>query len=87
MLAVIIEVLEIVGMMRAMLVAIMKVVMMINIKDKDGENKFDCGDDVNGCDNNIDDGVDDGCVNINRDDDAKKDNDSKVDIEFEGNDE
>ena len=54
MLSVMIEVLEIVGMMRAKLVVIMKVVMIVKIKDKDGERKFDCGD------SNIDDGTDDG---------------------------
>lgn len=87
MLSVMIEVLEIAGMMTAMLVVTMKVVMIVKIKNKDGERKFDYGDDVNGCDSNIDDGADDGRVNINGDDDAKNDGDSKDDIGFEGNDE
>ena len=80
MLPVMIEVLETVGMMKAMLVVMMKVVIA-KIKDKDGERKFDCGD------SNIDDGADDGRVNINGADDARNDGDSKDDIGFEGNDE
>ena len=79
-LSVMIEVLETVGMMRAMFVVMMKVVIA-KVKDKDGERKFDCGD------SNIDDGADDGRVNINGADDARNDGDSKDDIGFEGNDE
>ena len=74
-----IEVLDVV-MMRVMLVVIMKGMMIVKIKDKDGESKFDFGDDVDDCDSNIDDSIYDGGVNINGDDDDKKDN-----IDFKGN--
>ena len=40
--------------------------MIVKIKDRDSERKFDCGD-VDGYDVNIDDNVDDGGVNINAD--------------------
>ena len=85
MLTIMIEVFDIV-MMRAVLAVMMKVTMIVKIKDKDGERKFDCGEDVDGCDSNIDDIVDDGDVNINGDDDAKNDDDSKDDIDFEDDD-
>ena len=85
MLTIMIDVFDIV-MMRAVLVVMMKVMMIVKIKDKDGERKFDCGDDVDGCDSNIDDNADDGDVNINGDDDAKNDDDSKDDIDFEDDD-
>ena len=74
-----IEVLDVV-MMRAMLVVIMKGMIIVKIKDKDGESKFDFGDDVDDCDSNIDDSIYDGGVNISGDDDDKKDN-----IDFKGN--
>ena len=74
-----IEVLDVV-MMRVMLVVIMKGMMIVKIKDKDGESKFDFGDDVDDCDSNIDDSIYDGGVNISGDDDDKKDN-----IDFKGN--
>ena len=84
MLIIMIEVLDVV-MMRAMLVVMMKVMIIVKIKDKDGEGEFGCGDDVDGCDSNIDDSFYDGGNNINGDDDAKKDYNSKDDIDFKGN--
>ena len=59
--------------------------MIVKIKDRDSERKFDCGD-VDGYDRNIDNNVDDGGVNINADDDAKNGDDSKDDIDFEDDD-
>ena len=59
--------------------------MIVKIKDKDSERKFDCGD-VDRYDVNIDNNVDDGGVNINADDDAKNGDDSKDDIDFEDDD-
>ena len=59
--------------------------MIVKIKDRDSERKFDCGD-VDGYDGNIDNNVDDGGVNINADDDAKNGDDSKDDIDFEDDD-
>ena len=84
MLIIMIEVLDVV-MMRVMLVVMMKVMIIVKIKDKDGEGEFGCGDDVDGCDSNIDDSFYDGGNNINGDDDAKKVYDSKDDIDFKGN--
>ena len=85
MLIIMIEVLDVVTM-RAMLVVVMEVMIIVKIKDKDGEEEFDCGDDIDGCDNNIDDSFYDGSDNINGDDDAKKDDGSKDNIDFKGND-
>ena len=59
--------------------------MIVKIKDRDSERKFDCGD-VDRYDVNIDNNVDDGGVNINADDDAKNGDDSKDDIDFEDDD-
>ena len=59
--------------------------MTVKVKDRDSECKFDCGD-VDGCDSNIGNNVDDGSVNINADDDAKNGDDSKGDIDFEDDD-
>ena len=71
MLAILIEVVKLVVMMRAMLVVMMKVMTMGKVKDKDGKSKFDCGD-VGGSNNG--DGFDDGIfVNINGDYDANCD--------------
>ena len=83
MLTVMIEVVEVVVVMRAMSVVIMKVMMIVKIKDKESGSKFDCVDDVDGCDSSNDDGVRDGGVNINVDGDAGKDGGSKDDIDFE----
>ena len=55
--------------------------MIVKIKDRDSERKFDCGD-VDGYVVNIDNNDDSG-VNINTDDDAKNGDDSKDDIDFE----
>ena len=59
--------------------------MIVKIKDRDSESIFDCGD-VDGCDSNIDNNVDDGSVNINTDDDAKNGDNSKGDIDLEDDD-
>ena len=61
-----IEILDVV-MMGAMLVVMMKVMMIVKIKDKDGESEFDCGDDVDECESNSGD-----------DDDEKDDIDFKA---------
>ena len=71
-LAILIEVVKLVVMMRAMLVVMMKVMTMAKDKDTDGESKFDCGD-VG--DSNNGDGFDDGVfVNIIAGYDANCDN-------------
>ena len=72
MLTKMIKVVEVAVTMRAMLVVIMKVMMIVKIKDEDGGSKFDCVDDVDGCDSFNDNGVGDGSVNINVDGDADK---------------
>ena len=59
--------------------------MIVKIKDRDSERKFDCGD-VDGYDVNIGNNVGGGGVNINADDDAKNGDDSKDDIDFEDDD-
>ena len=78
-----IEVVEVAVMMTAMLVVVMKVMMIVKIKDKDGGSKFDCVDDVYACDSINDDGVGEGSFNINVDGDAGKDGGNKNDIGFE----
>ena len=86
MLTIMIDVFDIV-MMRAVLVVMMKVMVIVKIKDKDGERKFDCGEDVDGCDSNIDDIVDVGDVN-NSDSGCRGGGDGEVDggSNDEGND-